>query len=95
MPRKSRPDSPEGRTWRFVFEYTQREREAWTADAQLLGFGHFGSAYLRWLLNGRSNGHLLINDPATRKFGEMIGAILGATAGEIMAKYERMYLDGH
>lgn len=78
----------------FVLLIDQEDRERWDEDARLLGFPGFGTQYLRWLLNGRHDGRLLILDPATQRFGEMIGSVLGQSAGETLARVQLMYLQG-
>lgn len=79
---------------RIVFAHRPEEKARWDEDARLMGFNHCGAAYIRWLLDGRVTGRVLILDPATATFGAMIGRVFGEAAGSIIAKVERMYLEG-
>jgi hypothetical protein len=76
------------------FEYDPAEREEWNRDARELGFKQCGTVYIRWLLEMRRQGRLMLLDPATMTFAQMIGKTLGSTAGEVIARMERMYLEG-
>ncbi len=73
---------------------TPEEQERYNVDAVRFGFPHVGVPYLRQMLLWRYNGMLLILDPATQAFGQMIGAVLGEAAGEVLARVERAYLEG-
>ncbi len=92
MPRKPPPGKK--RPPRLIFEYDPEERVYWDRDAISLGFPRAGAAYIRWLMTMRAKGKLMLLDPATMDFAEIIGKTLGNAAGEVIARMERDYLEG-
>jgi hypothetical protein len=86
-PKRTRPHN-------MVIRYSDEERAAWDADALFLGFRGFGSQYYRFILNARAGGRMLLLDPSTEHFFEVIGRTFGEAAGEVVAKMQRAFLEG-
>ena len=78
----------------FQLAYNEEERERWNEDARFLGFTHCGAAYIRFILNARADGHLILNDAAFGRLARTFGEVFGTYAGEIIARVERMFLEG-
>lgn len=82
------------RTREMKLKYSDEERERWEADAVFLGFPQFGNQYIRYILNARARGHLMLLDPASHTFFKTLAEMFGGTVGNILARTQRAFLEG-
>lgn len=74
--------------------YNAEERARWDSDAAFLGFGHCGAHYVRFVLNSRADGRLILMDKAFERVIEVFAHTFGIAIGEVRAAMEKTYLEG-